>query len=109
MWLTDGRLTVAKGRLVFAADDGASGQEARISDGTASGTFRLANLLPGSAASGPARFTTVGDRLFFEADDGVHGRELFAYDLPRRCVSGWRRPCVFGYSQTERRTARPVK
>ena len=67
-------------RVVFAADDGESGLEPWVSDGTVAGTRRVADLAPGRAASSPSAFTAAGDLLYFWADDGDHGRELWAVE-----------------------------
>ena len=65
-------------RVVFAAEDGTSGLEPWISDGTAEGTVRWGDLAPGSAASSPGPFGIVNGQILFGADDGAHGRELWA-------------------------------
>ncbi len=70
------------GRVAFAADDGIHGNELFLSDGSAAGTLRVADLSPGPAASTPRHFHRRGDRLFFAASDGVRGAELWALDLP---------------------------
>ncbi len=75
-------LAVGERRFVFAADDRrGSGRELWISDGTWSGTYLLADIAAGGAASDPDSFLLVGDRLFFAAT-GADGRELWAIDLP---------------------------
>jgi trimeric autotransporter adhesin len=75
-------LRVVDGLLLFAADDGVSGHEPWVSDGTALGTRRVADLAPGALPSSPSGFTRVGSgRVLFAADDVVHGRELFELDL----------------------------
>jgi ELWxxDGT repeat protein len=70
----------AGGKLFFTADDGAAGRELWKSDGTAAGTFLLADIRPGSASSEIAWLTAAFDRVYFVADDGVHGRELWTSD-----------------------------
>jgi ELWxxDGT repeat protein len=75
-----GDFAAAGGRLLFVADDGVSGRELWVSDGTAAGTFRLADILPGAASSEPAWLTAAGKLVYFVADDGVHGRELWVSD-----------------------------
>jgi len=67
------------GSLYFAADAGA-GLELWRSDGTATGTTQVAEIMPGDAGSAPGSFAVVGDRLLFAADDGEHGRELWVTD-----------------------------
>lgn len=70
----------ARGEVLFAADDGASGRELWISDGTVLGTRLLHDIWPGPGSSNPADFTAVGDLVFFTADDGSTGRELWVLD-----------------------------
>ncbi len=70
------------GRVYFQGtlDDG---RELYSSDGTTTGTFQLADLLPGPASSFPSRFTRVGGiesssaRVFFVAEDLIAGEELW--------------------------------
>ena len=64
--------------VVFPADDGMTGQEPWVSDGTAAGTVPLGDLQPGALGSEPLWITTAAGQTFFTADDGVHGRELWA-------------------------------
>jgi ELWxxDGT repeat protein len=66
--------------FLFAGQDTASGDEPWISDGTANGTRRLADLVGGAASSTPREFTTLGERVLFTSDDGAHGRELWVSD-----------------------------
>lgn len=80
--------------LFFAGDDGASGREPWVSDGTPGGTHRILDLVPGPEGSIP---TSGGFMLpypdgpgiagvaappsaFFVAEDGVHGKELWWTD-----------------------------
>ena len=72
-----------RGVLYFAANDlGGLGQGLELwrSDGTAAGTFQVADLAPGAASSDPAELTEVDGRLFFRADDGVRGPALWTSD-----------------------------
>ena len=77
--------------FLFAADDGVTGHEPWISDGTAAGTRRLLdiNLQPdpdpetdGALTEGSTfgPFVPLGPLAFFAADDGIAGRELWATD-----------------------------
>ncbi|MDX1998625.1 MAG: hypothetical protein SF066_12985 [Thermoanaerobaculia bacterium] len=71
---------VTLGRVVlFVADDGRTGRELWVSDGTSRGTKRLADLAPGPASSFPRNLVVVGRKVFFFAR--VDGAErLFATD-----------------------------
>ena len=68
------------GPLFFVLRDVEAGGELWKSDGTAAGTVRVADILPGSQGSNPHRLTPAGDRLYFVADDGVHGDEPWVTD-----------------------------
>jgi ELWxxDGT repeat protein len=80
------------GRAVFAAEDGANGRELWVSDGTAAGTYLLADLWPGTfnpypgsgdypGSSSPSNFVALGPgRILFTASDGDRGTELWITD-----------------------------
>ena len=51
-----------------------------VSDGTASGTFRLADIAPGIASSSPAPFVEFSGRTWFTAAASVQGRDLWVSD-----------------------------
>ena len=70
----------AGSRVFFPADDGTTGEELWVSDGTAAGTFLLMDILPGARSSEIRWLTAVAGRALFVADDGVHGRELWVSD-----------------------------
>ncbi|MDW8244775.1 MAG: hypothetical protein RMJ88_16325, partial [Thermogemmata sp.] len=63
--------------LFFAADDGTNGRELWVSDGTAAGTYIVANINPGPASSDPAQITDVNGTVFFVASHNTFGRELW--------------------------------
>ena len=70
------------GKLYFAGDNGESGRELFVSDGTAEGTRLVADIDPDSVngfanGSNPSELTVVGDELFFAARNNEVGRELF--------------------------------
>src|SRR5262245_8217478 len=76
--ITFGRpITTLAGVLYFAGDDTVSGRELWRSDGTRTGTYRLADINAGTASSEPQDFIVADGTLFFVAEDGVHGRELW--------------------------------
>jgi ELWxxDGT repeat protein len=70
------------GRAYFSADDGVTGLELRVTDGTAAGTALLANLAPGAMASSPAELTQVGRTLYFAATGPALDRELYRLEVP---------------------------
>ena len=77
-------------KLYFSADDGESGRELFVSDGTAEGTQLLVDLNPGvyegnygppfAEGSNPSNFIEFNDKLYFSANDGENGNELFVSD-----------------------------
>ncbi len=74
--------------VLFVADDGPTGREPWITDGTAAGTRLLLDINPTPADeyepfvgwSSPGPFVPFGGRAWFAADDDVRGRELWATD-----------------------------
>jgi ELWxxDGT repeat protein len=66
--------------LFFVANDGVTGDEVWMSDGTFNGTNRVSDIAPGAAGSEPFDLTGLGNKLFFFADDGTHGFELWETD-----------------------------
>ncbi|HEX6201303.1 MAG TPA: ELWxxDGT repeat protein, partial [Thermoanaerobaculia bacterium] len=80
--------------LFFSGDDGSTGLELWVSDGTPSGTRRVLDLVPGPEGAvlpragfglplpdGPGvAGVTSPPSAFFIADDGAHGRELWWSD-----------------------------
>jgi ELWxxDGT repeat protein len=75
-------LTVFNNKLYFTADNGVSGQELWVSDGTESGTQLVADInSSGQAFPGNFdRFAVLNDKLYFTADNGINGSELWATD-----------------------------
>jgi ELWxxDGT repeat protein len=72
--------TDAQGLLYFAAGDGVHGMELWRSDGTAAGTFLVADIRPGPEGSDPQELTVFNGRVFFRADDGASGPALWQSD-----------------------------
>ena len=67
-------------RVFFSANDGSTGRELWVTDGTPAGTVLVKNIRPGSKSSSPAQLTAVGNKLFFTANGGLAGRELWKSD-----------------------------
>ena len=67
-------------QLYFVADDGETGEELWVSDGTAEGTNLVADINPSSDGSSPGGFTEFDGKLLFSADNGETGRELWVSD-----------------------------
>ena len=64
----------------FLGDDGVHGTEIWRSDGTAAGTFQVADLRTGTESSNPRWLTSFAGKLFFVADDGLSGKSLWTSD-----------------------------
>lgn len=67
------------GIMYFQATNGGTNNGAELwrSDGTAAGTYMVADINPGTGSSNPAGLTVVGSTLFFAAIDGIHGSEVW--------------------------------
>jgi ELWxxDGT repeat protein len=65
----------------FAANDGESGSELWVTDGTAAGTQQVADLNRGAGSSHPWVLARSGDRLFVQAWTASSGNELAVIDL----------------------------
>ncbi|MBC11990.1 MAG: hypothetical protein CMM85_03350 [Rhodothermaceae bacterium] len=68
--------------IVFAAATPDAGYEPWYSDGTAAGTYQLADVRPGSASGIPGfeAYQVLGDRLYFLASAKETGAELWQTD-----------------------------
>jgi ELWxxDGT repeat protein len=73
-------LTAVSNRLFFTADDGVTGRELYVSDGTSPGTKLVKDVRPGRRGSAPRELTPLGTRLFFIANDGRNGPGLYVTD-----------------------------
>ena len=68
------------GKVYFSAQDGTSGTELWVSDGTPNGTTLLKDINPGSSSSSnPDQFLVANGKLFFRAMD-ASGYELWVSD-----------------------------
>ncbi|HWI72434.1 MAG TPA: ELWxxDGT repeat protein, partial [Baekduia sp.] len=76
-----GLTDLGDGRAVFAARGSGVDEEPWITDGTAAGTHRVADVWPGDHWSNPMEFASIGGgRFTFIAYDADHGRELWVSD-----------------------------
>ncbi len=71
--LSGGGFTPALGTILFAGTDSSSGTELWKTDGTATGTTRIRDIVPGTGSSNPALFTPLGSAVLFAAYDGDPG------------------------------------
>jgi large repetitive protein len=67
-------------RIVFAAGEQGFGNEPWVSDGTAAGTFRLADVATPFRSSHPRGFTSLGDRVVFTAEHDFEHQHLWTTD-----------------------------
>jgi ELWxxDGT repeat protein len=69
-------------QVIFAANDGLSGNEVWVSSGLTGGTHQLADLAVGAGSSNPSGFFSLGNGLtVFSADSQTgHGAELWVTD-----------------------------
>jgi ELWxxDGT repeat protein len=73
--------TLGGPRAVFTADDGATGRELWVTDGTAAGTRIVADLEPGRGGSDAYNFAAFGEgRVVFSAATAATGREAWVTD-----------------------------
>ncbi|RKG88409.1 ELWxxDGT repeat protein [Corallococcus terminator] len=70
-----------RGLVLFSAAEPGHGAELWRTDGTAAGTSRWVDVLPGPLSSDPSNLARLGDRLFFFAVDEAHGREPWSLSL----------------------------
>ncbi|MEQ1749755.1 MAG: ELWxxDGT repeat protein, partial [Prosthecobacter sp.] len=73
-------LRSAGGKLFFLANDGVSGRELWVSNGTAAGTVLVKDLVAGLADASIDNFTVINNIVCFAADDGLSGREVWLSD-----------------------------
>ena len=74
------RLKFINNILYFSANDGVTGTEPWISDGTENGTARLQDIYPGSGSSSSYSFHLYNGWVYFIAKDATHGYELWRTD-----------------------------
>jgi large repetitive protein len=81
-----------EGLLLFTAEDPALGVELWRSNGTATGTLPVQDLVPGAASSWPDELVRVADRVFFVAVDGAQARQLWT--LPVSLLADFAPPAL---------------
>lgn len=69
-------------KVIFRGVETATGAEPYVSDGTAAGTFRLADILGGASGSNPVFFENgvLGNHLYFAASTSTNGMALYRTD-----------------------------
>ena len=80
-------LVAANGVVFFAADDGVHGGELWRTDGTAAGTFLVADVEPGPRGSQPRELAANAETLFFSAWTSATGREPWALPLTWQTIA----------------------
>lgn len=83
-----GKVAVLGNQLFFTANDGTSGEEPYVTDGTTAGTLLLKDIRPGIQSSIPnltnaanfSGFAVVNGKVLFAANDGINGMELWVSD-----------------------------
>jgi ELWxxDGT repeat protein len=73
-------IAYVNGLVFFTAEDGTTGYELWKSDGTAAGTRRVKDAIPGEEGAFPVFLRGVGQGLYFTAYDPEHGWELWKSD-----------------------------
>lgn len=89
-------LTLGK-HVVFTAFEQATGKELYISDGSAAGTVRVADILPGRVGSAPNALAAANGAVFFSAPDPWRGRELFVWKTTRASAVAFGDSCGPNY------------
>jgi ELWxxDGT repeat protein len=74
-------LKAVGGVVYFQANDGVSGEELWVTNGTADGTRLVADLVPGPGGAAPNPLVLAGNRLFFSAVTQETGREPFLLEV----------------------------
>lgn len=73
---------IGSGRdVILQYNDGLTGREIYVSDGTLAGTHMLPQTIVGGLDGRPRDFIRAGDKVFFTAHDGGFGYELYALDF----------------------------
>lgn len=75
-----GRPVAVEDKLFYVNDDGVSGEELWVSDGSPTGTLMLQDIRPGFGRSSPGSFATLNGQLLFRASNDTYGPELWISD-----------------------------
>ena len=75
------------GKAYFAANDGTTGNELWVTDGTLQGTKEVADINKGAGSSNPVQLFALGGTLYFDANNGKMGAELYKLDVNSGVVS----------------------
>jgi ELWxxDGT repeat protein len=78
--LSASAVTVLNNSLYFIGNNGSSGQELWVSDGTSAGTNLVADITSGSNSTVFGSFSNAGGRVWFTATTTAAGRELWTTD-----------------------------
>lgn len=81
-------LTEFNGQLVFLADDGSTGRELWISDGTTAGTQLVRDIRSGTGGSHPTNFTKLDGQLFFTTNGPGYDGDLWVMPNFLNTISG---------------------
>lgn len=68
------------GKLYFPGNNGATGNELMVYDGTGAPALAGAEIRPGASNSSPVYLTVLGGKLYFSAADAATGNELWVHD-----------------------------
>ena len=71
---------IAGNYLFFGANDGSTGFELWVTDGTSQGTALIQNIYPGGRSSSPRTFHSLGNKMIFFADKANYGWEPWVSD-----------------------------
>lgn len=75
-----GSYVVLNNKVYFEAEDGSTGREPYVSDGTFAGTSMLKDVYAGSGGSNPTSFDTNNNRVTFIASSIANGEEPWITD-----------------------------
>jgi ELWxxDGT repeat protein len=81
------RFIIHEDKMYFTANDGSTGAELWVTDGTEVGTKLVYDLNPGIAESTPSNFQIMGDYLYFFATTEANGTELWQLPLQTSSTS----------------------